>query len=126
LCRVILVLCRDTHPDTRLLLSSQSYPFYLVNFGSPRTNSDSLCPMGCDELASLGARIGRCSFFIQRTRRLLLNAQQKDMNPTGKSRRRKGDASRQLIVEAARAHFCSHGCRRVPMGDLEDELGGVK
>src|SRR2546421_10820394 len=79
--------------------------------------------MECHELASHVARIGRCSLFIQRTRHLLRHAQQKDMKPTGKSRRRKADASRRLIVEAARAHFFSHGFRSVTMDDLADELG---
>jgi AcrR family transcriptional regulator len=50
-------------------------------------------------------------------------AQQENMKPAGKSRRRKADASRQLIVEAARAHFFSHGFRSVTMDDLADELG---
>ena len=45
------------------------------------------------------------------------------MKPTRKSRRRKADASRQRIVEAARAHFFSHGFRSVTMDDLADELG---
>ena len=45
------------------------------------------------------------------------------MKSAGKSRRRKADASRQLIVEAARAHFFSHGFRSVTMDDLADELG---
>ncbi|PYK61309.1 MAG: hypothetical protein DME43_02700 [Verrucomicrobia bacterium] len=45
------------------------------------------------------------------------------MKPVGKARRRKADASRQLIVEAARAHFFSHGFRSVTMDDLADELG---
>jgi Transcriptional regulator len=48
------------------------------------------------------------------------------MKPAGKSRRRKADASRQLIVEAARAHFFSHGFRSVTMDDLADELGVSK
>src|SRR2546429_5261444 len=45
------------------------------------------------------------------------------MKPAGTSRRRKADASRQLIVEAARAHFFSHGFRSVTMDDLAGELG---
>src|SRR6059036_18414 len=45
------------------------------------------------------------------------------MKPAGTSRRRKADASRQLIVEAARAHFFSHGFRSVTMDNLADELG---
>src|SRR6184192_4336272 len=47
------------------------------------------------------------------------------MKKAGKSRARtqKADASRQLIVEAARAHFFSHGFRSVTMDDLADELG---
>jgi AcrR family transcriptional regulator len=36
---------------------------------------------------------------------------------------RKNDAGRQQIVEAARAHFFSHGFRSVTMDDLADELG---
>jgi AcrR family transcriptional regulator len=45
------------------------------------------------------------------------------MKPVGKSRRREADASRQLIVEAARAHFFSHGFRSVTMDDLATALG---
>ncbi|PYK54421.1 MAG: hypothetical protein DME47_05575 [Verrucomicrobia bacterium] len=75
------------------------------------------------ELASLFARIGRCSFFLERTRHLLRMAQQENMKPAGKSRSRKADASRPLIVEAARAHFFSHGFRSVTMDDLAEELG---
>src|SRR5437660_9204348 len=45
------------------------------------------------------------------------------MKHEDKSRRRKADASRQLIVEAARAHFFSHGFRSVTMVELDDELG---
>src|SRR5438445_13101687 len=48
------------------------------------------------------------------------------MKPAGTSRRRKADASRQLIVEAARAHFFSHGFRSVTMDDLANELGVSK
>jgi AcrR family transcriptional regulator len=36
---------------------------------------------------------------------------------------RKNDAGRQQIVEAARAHFFSHGFRSVTMDDLAEELG---
>jgi AcrR family transcriptional regulator len=38
-------------------------------------------------------------------------------------RNRKADARRQQIVEAARAHFFSHGFRSVTMDDLAKELG---
>src|SRR5438034_9451002 len=38
-------------------------------------------------------------------------------------RSRTGDAARQRIVEAARAHFFSHGFRSVTMDDLAEELG---
>src|SRR5438046_10675973 len=38
-------------------------------------------------------------------------------------RRRKRDPNRQLIVDAARAHFFSHGFRSVTMDDLAEELG---
>src|SRR6266581_4015343 len=38
-------------------------------------------------------------------------------------RKRMADGSRQRIVEAARAHFFSHGFRRVTMDDLAAELG---
>src|SRR5215471_16131113 len=38
-------------------------------------------------------------------------------------RRRRHDPSRQRIVDAARAHFFSHGFRSVTMDDLADELG---
>jgi len=37
--------------------------------------------------------------------------------------RRKRDPNRQRIVDAARAHFFSHGFRRVTMDDLAEELG---
>jgi len=37
--------------------------------------------------------------------------------PADKSRGRQADASRQLIVEAARPHFFSHGFRSVTMDD---------
>src|SRR6266480_5535492 len=47
----------------------------------------------------------------------------KDVTLEKKSPRRKADASRQLIVEAARAHFFSHGFRSVTMDDLAEELG---
>jgi len=39
------------------------------------------------------------------------------------SRRSSDDSSRQRIVEAARAHFFSHGFRSVTMDDLAAELG---
>jgi AcrR family transcriptional regulator len=38
-------------------------------------------------------------------------------------RKRRNDAGRQQIVEAARAHFFSHGFRSVTMDDLAEELG---
>jgi AcrR family transcriptional regulator len=38
-------------------------------------------------------------------------------------RNRKNDFGRQRIVEAARAHFFSHGFRSVTMDDLAEELG---
>src|ERR1041384_8172453 len=38
-------------------------------------------------------------------------------------RSRKRDPSRQRIVDAARAHFFSHGFRSVTMDDLAEELG---
>jgi AcrR family transcriptional regulator len=38
-------------------------------------------------------------------------------------RRRRHDPSRQRIVDAARAHFFSHGFRSVTMDDLAQELG---
>ena len=37
--------------------------------------------------------------------------------------RRRGDPSRQRIVDAARVHFFSHGFRSVTMDDLAEELG---
>src|SRR6266700_7410277 len=40
-----------------------------------------------------------------------------------RSRSRKNSSSRQRIVDAARAHFFSHGFRSVTMDDLADELG---
>ena len=47
------------------------------------------------------------------------------MKRTNRSRSRnpKSDSTRQQIVEAARAHFFSHGFRSVTMDDLADELG---
>src|SRR5206468_6920275 len=48
------------------------------------------------------------------------------MNPVHKlwpPRSRKRDPNRQRIVDAARAHFFSHGFRRVTMDDLAEELG---
>ena len=50
------------------------------------------------------------------------------MKDTRKSvpRNRTADASRQRIVEAARAHFFSHGFRSVTMDDLAAELGVSK
>src|SRR5690349_23450237 len=39
------------------------------------------------------------------------------------SRNRRNDSIRQRIVEAARAHFFSHGFRSVTMDDLAEELG---
>src|SRR5213083_3552189 len=48
------------------------------------------------------------------------------MNPVHKlwpPRSRKRDPNRQRIVDAARAHFFSHGFRRVTMNDLAAELG---
>jgi AcrR family transcriptional regulator len=39
---------------------------------------------------------------------------------------RKSDSGRQRIVEAARAHFFSHGFRSVTMDDLAEELGVSK
>src|SRR5437773_8714983 len=41
-------------------------------------------------------------------------------------RNRAPDSSRQRIVEAARAHFFSHGFRSVTMDDLAEELGVSK
>jgi AcrR family transcriptional regulator len=45
------------------------------------------------------------------------------MKQTNKSRRRNNDCNRQRIVDAARAHFFSHGFRSVTMDDLAEELG---
>src|SRR2546426_8507248 len=47
------------------------------------------------------------------------------MKMTNKSRPRnqKSDSNRQRIVDAARAHFFSHGFRSVTMDDLAGELG---
>ena len=42
------------------------------------------------------------------------------------ARRRQSDAGAQRIVEAARAHFFSHGFRSVTMDDLATELGVSK
>ena len=46
------------------------------------------------------------------------------MKPANKSRRRtrKNGSTRQRIVDAARAHFFSHGFRSVTMDDLAEEL----
>src|SRR4029078_3265360 len=38
-------------------------------------------------------------------------------------RSRKRDPHRQRIIDAARTHFFSHGCRSVTMDDLAEELG---
>src|SRR6266508_4538265 len=46
--------------------------------------------------------------------------------PKPSKRAQLGDAGRQRIVEAARAHFFSHGFRSVTMDDLADELGVSK
>ena len=50
------------------------------------------------------------------------------MKPPSKSelRNRRNDSVRQRIVEAARAHFFSHGFRSVTMDDLAEELGTSK
>jgi AcrR family transcriptional regulator len=50
------------------------------------------------------------------------------MTRSNNSRRqnRKADSDRQRIVDAARAHFFSHGFRSVTMDDLADELGVSK
>src|SRR5215472_5334003 len=50
------------------------------------------------------------------------------MKPANKSRRRtrKNGSTRQRIVDAARAHFFSHGFRSVTMDDLAEELGVSK
>src|SRR6478735_7119099 len=47
------------------------------------------------------------------------------MKRTAKSRARshQSDFNRQRIVDAARAHFFSHGFRSVTMDDLAEELG---
>jgi AcrR family transcriptional regulator len=45
------------------------------------------------------------------------------MKQTNKSRGRNNDSNRQRIVDAARAHFFSHGFRSVTMDDLAAELG---
>jgi len=45
------------------------------------------------------------------------------MKQTNKSRGRNNDSNRQRIVDAARAHFFSHGFRSVTMDDLAEELG---
>ena len=51
--------------------------------------------------------------------------------PTNKTRKRSrrgnyAGADSQRIVEAARAHFFSHGFRSVTMDDLAEELGVSK
>ena len=45
------------------------------------------------------------------------------MTPSNKSQRRKTHSIRERIVDAARAHFFSHGFRSVTMDDLAGELG---
>ena len=45
------------------------------------------------------------------------------MKPKLRLRNRKQDPNRQRIVDAARAHFFSHGFRRVTMDDLAEEMG---
>src|SRR5437868_15506001 len=42
---------------------------------------------------------------------------------TAMTRKQIGPGARQRIVDAARAHFFSHGFRRVTMDDLAEELG---
>jgi TetR/AcrR family transcriptional regulator, cholesterol catabolism regulator len=46
--------------------------------------------------------------------------------PQSRPRSRKRDPHRQRIVDAARAHFFSHGFRGVTMDDLAEELGVSK
>src|SRR5262249_19075189 len=77
------------------------------------------------ELAPVAARIGWGSVFLQRTRHLLRDRQEQGVRRSEKSRvqNRRGDCSRQRIVEGARAHFFSHGFRSVTMDDLAAELG---
>jgi AcrR family transcriptional regulator len=48
---------------------------------------------------------------------------QKNRQPTRTKRDRTADVGRQRIVEAARAHFFSHGFRSVTMDDLAAALG---
>jgi TetR/AcrR family transcriptional regulator, cholesterol catabolism regulator len=48
------------------------------------------------------------------------------MKYADKSQSRTADGARQRIVEAARAHFFSHGFRSVTMDDLSEELGVSK
>jgi AcrR family transcriptional regulator len=43
--------------------------------------------------------------------------------PKSQAQNRKSNSTRQQIVEAARAHFFSHGFRSVTMDDLAEELG---
>jgi AcrR family transcriptional regulator len=45
------------------------------------------------------------------------------VKPKPRVRNRKRDPNRQRIVDAARAHFFSHGFRSVTMDDLAEELG---
>lgn len=51
------------------------------------------------------------------------NHNQNSRRPTRKKTDRMADLGRQRIVSAARAHFFSHGFRRVTMDDLASELG---
>src|SRR5436190_5890454 len=83
--------------------------------------------MESHELAPLVAWIHRRSLFIQGPRHLLRDRQQDniDVKPPKKAppRNRKNEFNRQRIVDAARAHFFSHGFRSVTMDDLAEELG---
>src|SRR4029453_11408262 len=117
----------DRRPHGRLLPSAQFDPLYIVNSGSPRPDPSRLGTMESDELASVIARLRRRSVFVQRTRHLLPDHGEKagNMKRVRKSRRQKltADAVRQRIVDAARAHFFSHGFRSVTMDDLAAEMG---
>src|SRR4029077_6612408 len=126
-CDFVFDVHGNRRPDACLFHSPRSDPLYVVNSGSPRPNSSCHGRMESHELAPLVAWIHRRSFFIQRPRHLLGDEEQDNID-VKRARKpppqnRKNDFGRQRIVDAARAHFFSHGFRSVTMDDLAEELG---
>jgi hypothetical protein len=64
-------VCGHRHPDSGLLRSARSHPVYVADSGSSPRNQSGLSSMESHELASLIARFGRSSLFIQRPRHVL-------------------------------------------------------